>query len=165
MPDIRVSTRCHNRTSMAVGVVKNGESVSDTETVVSTWVVLIQNEWRQLSLNSTRRKWRRIHYPHCNESLGKSCYYCHREAYYDAEKDQWRTEPERIPDLRMLFSYEVACDSSREHYFVYTQEYFTMYILLILLCITCQCTQALNCLGYVIMTKSLLWGLFTIRCA
>ena len=26
---------------------------------------------------------------------------------------------ERIPDLRMLFSYEVACDSSREHYFVH----------------------------------------------
>jgi len=36
MPDVRVSTSCHNQMSVAVGVVKNGESVSDTETVVST---------------------------------------------------------------------------------------------------------------------------------
>ena len=28
-----------------------------------------------------------------------------------------------------------------------------MYILLRLLCTTCQCTQALNCLGYIIITN------------
>ena len=77
------------------------------------------NEGRQLSLDSTRRKWCRIHCPHCNESLDKSCYYHHHEAYYDAEKDQWRTEPcddamdsESCGSDHDISEYEISTDFS-----------------------------------------------------